>query len=174
MGRRRAGTSQAALALQDAGADFIVLCTNTMHKVADQIEAAIKIPFLHLGDATAAAVKAAGITRVALLGTDFSMSEGFYRDRLASHGLEVLIPQVADRRRVHDIIYDELCLGVVREESRQTYRQVIAELVARGARGIILGCTEIEMLIGQQDSPVPVFPTARLHCAAAIELATNP
>jgi aspartate racemase len=93
---------------------------------------------------------------------------------LASHGLEVLIPQIADRRKVHDIIYDELCLGVVTQESRQTYRQVIAELVARGAEGIILGCTEIEMLIGQQDSPVPVFPTARLHCAAAIELATNP
>jgi aspartate racemase len=158
-----------AAGLEGAGAELLVLCTNTMHKVADQIQAAISIPLLHLADATGAAVRATGLTTVGLLATGFTMEQSFYRDRLAGHGLRVLLPDSADRREVHRVIYEELCLGVVSEQSRATYRQVIERLVAAGAEGIILGCTEIELLIGAADSPVPVFPTTRLHVAAAVE-----
>ncbi|MEV0643962.1 aspartate/glutamate racemase family protein [Phytomonospora sp. NPDC050363] len=163
--------TDAARALEAGGADFVVLCTNTMHKVAGEIGAGLSIPLLHLGDATATAVKAAGVGKVGLLGTGFTMSEGFYTERIASHGLEVLVPDEADQRVVHDIIYGELCRGVVREESRAVYREVIARLVERGAGGVIYGCTEIELLVGQADSAVPVFATTRLHCEAAAELA---
>lgn len=158
----------AAAALKRAGADFLVLCTNTMHKVADQITA---LPLLHLGDATAAAVRAAGVRRVGLLGTAFTMEQDFYVDRLAGHGLDVLVPHAEDRAEVHRVIYEELVVGVVREESRQAYREVIGRLVERGAEGVILGCTEIELLVGQDDSPVPVFPTTRLHAELAVDLA---
>ena len=155
--------------LEAAGAELLVLCTNTMHKVADQVQAAVSIPLLHLADTTAAAVHAAGLSTVGLLATGFTMEQAFYRDRLAGHGLRVLIPEAADRAEVHRIIYQELCLGAVLEESRQVYREIIERLVAAGAEGIILGCTEIELLIGAEDSPVPVFPTTRLHVAAAVD-----
>ena len=160
--------ADAARGLEAAGAELLVLCANTMHKVADEVEAAINIPLLHLGDATATAVKRAGIERVGLLGTAFTMEQDFYRDRLASHGLDVFVPPAGDRAEVHRIIYDELCLGEVCEESRQIYRGVIDRLVRGGAQGIILGCTEIELLISAADSPVPVFATTRLHVEAAV------
>jgi aspartate racemase len=160
--------AEEAARLQAAGAELLVLCTNTMHKVADQVQAAVSIPLLHLADTTAAAVRAAGMRTVGLLATGFTMEQDFYRDRLAGHGLRVLVPVAADRASVHRIIYEELCLGVIREESRQLYRQVIDSLVAAGAEGVVLGCTEIELLIGAEDSPVPVFPTTRLHVEAAV------
>ena len=163
--------AEAAVALQSAGADFLVLCTNTMHKVADEIEAAVSIPFLHLGDATAAAVREAGLTSVGLLGTAFTMEQDFYRARLAEQGLHVVVPAEDDRRLVHRIIYEELCVGVINEESRQAYREVIARLCDAGAEGVILGCTEIELLIRQDDVAVPVFPTTRIHAAAAVAVA---
>jgi aspartate racemase len=158
----------AVRSLAAAGAEFLVLCTNTMHKVADQLTG---LPLLHLGDATAAAVRAEGITRIGLLGTGFTMAQPFYRDRLAGHGLDVLVPAADDRAEVHRIIYEELVVGVVRPASRRRYREVIAGLVARGAEGVILGCTEIELLVDQSDSPVPVFPTTRLHAELAADYA---
>jgi aspartate racemase len=161
--------AEEAARLQAAGAELLLLCTNTMHKVAGQVQAAVSIPLLHLADTTAVAVRKAGLTTVGLLATGFTMEQDFYRDRLAEHGLRVLIPDAADRADVHRIIYQELCLGVVREESRQLYRQVIERLVAAGAEGVILGCTEIELLIGSADSSVPVFPTTRLHVEAAVD-----
>ncbi len=167
--------AEAAKGLEAAGADLLLICTNTMHKVADQVQAAIGIPVLHLGDVTAQAVTRAGLTTVGLLGTAFTMEQAFYRDRLTNHGgLRVIVPPPQDRAEVHRIIYDELCLGVVREESRQTYRDIIARLVHAGADGVILGCTEIELLITDTDSPVPVFPTTRLHVEAAINASLTP
>jgi aspartate racemase len=129
------------------------------------------VPFLHIADTTAAAAVSAGIGVLGFLGTEFSMSDTFYKDRLAARGLKVLIPEDADRKLVHEIIYDELCLGIIKEESRKVYQQVIRKLVADGAEGIVLGCTEIELLVSQDDSPVPVFPTTRLHCEAAVDYA---
>ncbi|MFE2549336.1 aspartate/glutamate racemase family protein [Streptomyces sp. NPDC059355] len=166
----------AARRLEAAGADLVLICTNTMHKVADRVQAGISVPLLHLADATADAVKAAGLTRVGLLGTAFTMEQEFYRGRLAASGLEVRVPDPEGRALVHRVIYEELCLGIVREESRAAYQHVIEGLVAAGAQGIILGCTEIELLIGAGDSPVPVFPTARIHAEAAVEaaLSTHP
>lgn len=164
-GERLAAATQA---LRRAGADFLVLCTNTMHKVADQLTG---LPLLHLGDATAAAVQAAGIQRIGLLGTAFTMEQDFYKARLAGHGLDVLVPDADDRAEVHRIIYEELVMGVVRAESRAAYQAVIGRLVERGAEGVILGCTEIELLIGADDSPVPVFPTTRLHAELAVDYA---
>ncbi|MET7615794.1 aspartate/glutamate racemase family protein [Streptomyces sp. NPDC005408] len=161
----------AARGLQAAGADLLLICTNTMHKVAGQVEAAVSVPLLHLADATADAVRAEGLGRVGLLGTAFTMEQDFYRDRLAGHGIEVLTPDAEGRALVHRVIYEELCLGVVREESRVAYQDVIGKLVAAGAEGVVLGCTEIELLIGEKDSPVPVFPTTRLHAEAAVDAA---
>ncbi|KAF1054078.1 MAG: putative racemase YgeA [Stenotrophomonas maltophilia] len=164
--------AEAAQALRAAGAEFIVLCTNTMHKVAAAIEAAVDIPLLHIADPTAQAIRAAGHSCVGLLGTRFTMEQDFYTARLASqHGLRVLIPQVASRETVHRIIYEELCQGIVREESREAYRQVIAELVAEGAEAVILGCTEISLLVGPEDAAVPLFDTTALHARAAAEAA---
>jgi amino-acid racemase len=162
---------EAARSLETAGADFVVLCTNTMHKVADQIEAAIDIPLLHLADTTAAAIKEQDITKVGLLGTRFTMSQEFYRGRLESHGLQVVVPTPDDQAIVNDIIYQELCLGIIKPESREAYRTVIARLIDEGAQGIIYGCTEIELLVDQTDSKVPVFATTRLHCEAAADRA---
>ena len=162
--------SDAAM-LERAGAHIIVLCTNTMHLLADRIEAAIGVEFLHLGDATARAVRAAGVERVALLGTRYTMEHDFYRGRLESHGLDVVVPDTDDRTIVHDVIYDELVRGVVRAESRQRYLEVIDRLVDRGAGGVIAGCTEIELLVGADDLAVPYFPTTALHAAAAVEAA---
>ncbi|KRB42839.1 aspartate/glutamate racemase family protein [Terrabacter sp. Root181] len=161
----------AAAGLEAGGAELIVLCTNTMHKVAPAIEEAVSIPLLHIGDVTAHAVRAAGLRRVGLLATAYTMEQGFLRERLAGHGLTVLVPDADDRALVHRVIYDELCLGVVTEESRQAYREVIARLVAAGAEGVVLGCTEIELLVDQSDSHVPVFPTTRLHVEAAVTAA---
>ena len=160
-----------AEALQRAGADLVVLCTNTMHRVADQLTAVLDVPLLHIGDVTAAAVHAAGLHRIGLLGTAFTMEQPFLRDRLAATGLEVLVPGPDDRAEVHRVIYEELCLGVVRPESRTAFQQVATRLVAAGAQGIVLGCTEIELLIGADDVPVPVFPTTRLHADAAVAAA---
>ncbi|MFI6095225.1 aspartate/glutamate racemase family protein [Lentzea sp. NPDC051213] len=161
--------ADAAAQVQAGGADFLLICTNTMHKVFDQVQAALDIPIIHLGDTTAIAIRAAGLTTVGLLGTGFTMDQPFYRERLESHGLKVLLPSTEDRATVHRIIYDELCLGIVRDESRRAYQDVIARF--DGAEGIILGCTEIELLIGQADVPLPVFPTTRLHVEAAVERA---
>lgn len=161
----------AAKRLEAAGADLLVLCTNTMHKVADEIENSVSIPLVHLADTTAAAVREAGLNTVGLLGTAFTMEQDFYRSRLATHDLSVIIPDDDDRVLVHRVIYDELCRGVVSAESRQAYQRVIARLISAGAEGIVLGCTEIELLIGSGDSPVPVFPTTRLHVEAAVKLA---
>ena len=155
--------------LERAGADLLVLCTNTMHKVAPAIEAAVSVPLLHLGDATASAVRRVGLDTVGLLGTAFTMEQEFYRDRLASHGLTVLVPPADDRALVHRIIYEELCLGLVRDESRSAYLEVISRLRRAGAQGVVLGCTEIELLITQDDVAVPVFPTTRIHVEAALD-----
>lgn len=159
--------------LQAAGAECLVLCTNTMHKVADVIEAAVDVPLLHLADVTADAVRAAGLGRVALLGTRFTMQQPFYADRLRSHGIDVLVPEGEDLTLVHDVIYDELVLGVVREESRAAYVDVVRRLLDRGAQGVVLGCTEIELLIGPGDVPLPVFATTRLHALAAVDFALS-
>jgi aspartate racemase len=161
-----------ARALERAGADFIVVCTNTMHKVADAIEGAVRIPLLHIADATAAEVKARGLAKVGLLGTRFTMEQDFYRARLrARHAIEVVVPPSADREIVHRVIYDELCLGKVLEPSREEYRRIIMGLVDAGAQGIVLACTEIPMLVGAADAPVPVFDTTAIHARAAAEWA---
>lgn len=157
--------------LETAGAELVVLCTNTMHIVADRIIDAIDVPFLHIVDATTEAVIDAGISEVGLLATAFTMENDFYRDRLESHGISTLVPDEHDRTVVHRIIYDELVHGVITEDSRRTYREIIAGLVDSGARGIILGCTEIELLVRPADSPVPVFPTTALHVSAALRAA---
>ena len=161
----------AAERLSGAGAEHLLICTNTMHLMAGEVEAATGIPLLHIADPAGAAIRAAGLGKVALLGTAFTMEHGFYRDRLAQrHGLEVLVPDAADRATVHRVIYDELVAGQVNEASRQAYREVIARLVERGAEAIVLGCTEIMLLIGADDSPVPLFDTTALHAAAAVDL----
>jgi aspartate racemase len=153
--------------LQDAGAGLIVLCTNTMHRCAEAIEAAIDVPFLHLADATARAVVEAGVERVALLGTRYTMEEDFYRARLERHGLQVMVPGKADRETVHAVIYDELVQGVVSPVSKAAYLEIIGRTIERGAAGVIAGCTEIELLVGPRDVPVPFFPTTALHAQAA-------
>jgi len=161
-----------ARALAAGGAELLVLCTNTMHKVADAIAAAVDVPFVHIADTTADAVKAAGLGTVGLLATGYTMEQDFYVGRLRdAHGLEVLVPPQADRRLVHDVIYDELCVGVIDDGSREQYRRIMGELADRGAEGILLGCTEIDLLVGADDSPVPVFDTTRLHAERAVELA---
>lgn len=166
--------ADAARALERAGAELVLICTNTMHKVADQVAAAVSVPLLHLADATAVAVRAAGVRTVGLLGTAFTMEQDFYRGRLEAGGLAVLVPGADERAVVHRIIYEELCLGVVRDASREEFQRVIGRLVERGAEGVILGCTEIELLIGERHSPVPVFPTTRLHVEAALRAALAP
>jgi len=170
-GRRLA---QAARSLELAGADCIVLCTNTMHRVAPAIEEAVAIPFLHIADPTAEEIRRTGLMRVGLLGTRFTMEQEFYRQRLQDlHGIVVLVPDDADREIVHRVIYDELCVGKILDASRGHYRRIINRLVERGAQAVILGCTEISMLVGTEDSPVPVFDTTRLHARKAAEWATS-
>jgi len=164
--------AQAARSLEAAGADILVLCTNTMHKVADAIETAVNIPLFHIADPTAQEIKQAGIKKVGLLGTRFTMEQDFYRGRLRDqHQLDVLIPDDADRGIVHKIIYDELCMGLVRDASRAEYRRIIQRLVDQGAQGVILGCTEISMLVGPSDSSVPIFDTTSVHARKAAEYA---
>ena len=163
---------QAARHVQDGGADFLVLCTNTMHKTADDLEKSIQIPLLHIADATAEKIKAEGLSKVGLLGTCFTMEDDFYKGRLVDrHGLEVMVPAGEERQHVHQIIYDELCLGKIVGRSRARYREIMDNLVRGGAQGIILGCTEIGLLVGSEDSLVPVFDTTRIHAKAAVECA---
>lgn len=162
--------AEAARALEAAGADFLVLCTNTMHKVADSIEAAVAIPLFHIADPTAAEIRQAGHATVGLLGTRFTMEQAFYRDRLSErHGLGVVVPDAEDREIVHRIIYEELCLGIVKPESRAAYRRIMGKLAAQGAEAIILGCTEISLLVDQQDAEVPLFDTTAIHARMAAE-----
>lgn len=166
--------ADAARTLADAGAEAIVLCTNTMHKVADAIEAAQPRPLLHIADAAGAAIVAAGHRRVGLLGTAFTMEQPFYRARLAERfGLEVIVPDDAGRAEVHRIIYDELVRGIIRPESKARYAEVIGRLTDAGAEAIILGCTEIMLLVDQADSPVPLFDTTAIHAAAAVAFVTT-
>jgi aspartate racemase len=161
-----------AQALVAAGAELIGLCTNTMHKVADAITAAVDVPFVHIADTTAAAVRAEGLATVGLLATAYTMEQDFYVGRLREvHGLEVLVPDEGDRRIVHDVIYDELCVGRIEDASRDAYRRIMRGLADRGAQGILLGCTEIDLLVGPADSPVPVFDTTRLHAERIVEAA---
>lgn len=160
-----------AVHLVSAGAELLVLCTNTMHQVADRIEAAVEVPFLHLADTTAAAVLAAGVESVALLGTRYTMEKAFYRDRLSSHGIQVLVPDEAGRTLVHDVIYDELVRGVVSDDSRAAVLGVIDEMESMGASGVVAGCTEIELLVTAEDVSLPYFPTTRLHALAAVDAA---
>lgn len=163
---------EAARHVEDGGGDFIVLCTNTMHKTASDIERHVNIPLLHIADATAERVKAEAFSRVGLLGTRFTMEDDFYKGRLnQKHGLEVVIPSEEDRLDVHQIIYDELCLGQIRQVSKERYCEIMRNLVRQGAQGIIFGCTEIGLLVGAEDSPVPVFDTTRIHAEAAVEYA---
>jgi aspartate racemase len=158
--------------LERGGADFIVLCTNTMHKLADQIIASVNIPFLHIADATAVKIAAAGMKKIGLLGTRFTMEHDFYKGRLINNfGLDVLVPNEADRNIVHRVIYDELVQGKIVDASREEYKRIIKLLVEQGAQGIILGCTEIELLVKAEDSSAPLFPTTRIHAIAAVELA---
>jgi aspartate racemase len=165
----------AAVRLERGGADFVLLCTNTMHRMADDIAAAVDIPLLHIADPTAEKIQAAGFDRVGLLGTAFTMEQDFYKGRLEKvSGLDVLVPDADDRRVVHDIIYKELVAGEVRPESRMAYRGIIARLVARGAQAIILGCTEIMLLVSGADSTVPLFDTTTLHALAAVDRAIGP
>ncbi len=165
----------AAQRLERGGADFLLICTNTMHRMAGQVQAAVSIPLLHIADPTAERIKAQGIRRVGLLGTAFTMEQDFYKGRLQRRfGLDVLVPEAKDRAVVHRIIYDELVQGQVEPASRDAYRAVIARLVGRGAEAVILGCTEIMLLVGPSDSPVPLFDTTRIHAEAAVERALLP
>jgi aspartate racemase len=164
----------AARALEAAGADFLVLCTNTMHKVAPAIEAGVRIPLLHIADPTAEEIKRAGLSTVGLLGTRFTMEQDFYTGRLRKlHGLRVIIPRERDREIIHRVIYEELCLGRIQDESRAEYRRIMADLIGQGAEGIILGCTEISLLVDQRDASVPLFDTTRIHARKAAERALS-
>lgn len=162
----------AAQSIERAGADFVVLCTNTMHKLADEIEANIQVPFLHIADVTAEKIQSRGIQKIGLLGTRFTMEQDFYRGRLVDkHELEVLIPNEDERIVVHQVIYEELCLGIINSESRKQYIEIMSRLVDSGAEGIILGCTEIELLVQTGDTRVELFPTTRIHAEAAVDKA---
>jgi len=166
--------SDAAVKVQNAGADALLICTNTMHKVAPQIEAALNIPLLHIADATAEVLLAQGVKRVGLLGTGFTMEQNFYKGRLADKfGLDVIVPNNADRDIVHQVIYQQLCLGDIRDESRQQYLRIIDSLAAQGAEAVILGCTEIGLLVSQDDTPVPLVDTTLIHAQAAVEFALS-
>ena len=162
-----------ALRLEAAGAELIALCTNTMHRVAQDIEGSIDVPFVHIGDATGAAIRTAGVESVALLGTRYTMEQDFLRTRLEAHGVSVIVPDETDRTAVHDVIYQELVQGLIRSESKQAYLEVIERQLARGAQGIVAGCTEIELLVGPSDVEVPYFPTTRLHAMAIVDAALD-
>ena len=165
---------QVAVRLEAGGADFLVLCTNTMHKVAPALEAAVNVPLLHIADPTAERIKARGIKKVGLLGTRFTMEEDFYRGRLEKkHGLEVLVPDESDRQLIHHVIYYELCDGSLQAESRRKFRTVIEKLGQAGAQGVILGCTEIGLLVKEKDSPLPIFDTTIIHAQAAVDYALS-
>ena len=159
--------ADAAKRLEAAGADFILICTNTLHKVAPEVSKQLSVPLLHIAEAAAAKLTEAGISTVGLLGTGFTMTQTFYSDVLAKHGIRVIIPEGGDIRRVNDIIFDELCVGISKEESRKAFSRIMADLRARGAQGIVLGCTELGLLIRPEDSGLPLFDTAVIHARAA-------
>ena len=161
----------AAAKLAGAGADFLLICTNTMHKVADQVAAAIPIPLVHIAQVTADALEARGITTVGLLGTRYTMEQAFYKEKLEERGIRVLVPQAPGRELVNRVIFQELCLGQVKPASRQAFLREMDALAAQGAQGVILGCTEIGMLVSQADTAIPLFDTTRLHAQRAVELA---
>jgi aspartate racemase len=164
-----------ARSVEAGGADFVILCTNTMHKVADEVQKHIQIPILHIADATAQTIKAAGLKKVGLLGTKFTMEEDFYKGRLGQkHNLKILIPDEEEREAVHTIIYDELCMGEIKTSSKTKYMGIINRLAKKGAEGIILGCTEIGLLVKKEDTRVPLFDTTRIHAVAAVEYALQP
>jgi aspartate racemase len=165
----------AARSVEAGGADFVILCTNTMHKVADEVQKHIRIPILHIADATAQTIKATGLKKVGLLGTKFTMEEDFYKGRLVQkHNLEILIPNEEEREIVHTVIYDELCMGEIKKSSKTRYMGIINRLAKKGAEGIILGCTEIGLLVKKEDTRVPLFDTTRIHAVAAVEYALQP
>ncbi len=165
---------EAAQQLQMAGASMVLLCTNTMHKIAEDIEARISVPFLHIADAVGDRIQEKGLRQVGLLGTKFTMEQDFYRQRLANrYGLKVLVPEAAGRDRIHQIIYSELCLGDINPTSARAMQDIIAGLASQGAEGIILGCTELELLITQTLTPLPLFPTTQIHAVAAVNQALN-
>lgn len=163
--------ADAAKKLELGGADFILICTNTMHKVAPEIAAAVKVPVVHIAEATAEVLKSEGIRRVALLGTKYTMTQDFYKQKLIDAGIEVLIPGDEDVEKVNDVIFGELCLGKIRDDSRAEFSRIIAELAGRSAQGVILGCTEIGLLIAQKDSVIPVFDTTVIHAEMAARMA---
>lgn len=163
--------AKAAQNLEKAGADYILICTNTMHKVAPQIQARISVPIIHIAEATAEKLKQQGIAKVALLGTKYTMTQDFYKEKLVEAGIEVLIPDTADIETVNNVIYNELCLGTISEQSKQKYLKIIDGLSQKGAEGVILGCTEIGLLIQQRDTTLPVFDTTLIHAERAAELA---
>ncbi|WP_028281417.1 aspartate/glutamate racemase family protein [Arthrobacter sp. H5] len=163
--------ADAAVELVRGGAELLILCTNTMHKVAPAIEATVDVPFINLIHAAGATVAGRGMGTIGLLGTAFTMEQDFYRDGLAAHGLTVLTPAAADRTVVHRIIYEELCVGIVSDSSRAEYVRIIQDLSERGAEGVVLGCTEIELLISQEHTNVPLFPTTAIHAEAAVSAA---
>lgn len=163
----------AAISLENGGADFIVICTNTMHKVADSIQAKISIPILHIAEATADEIKKLGLTKVGLLGTRYTMEQDFYKSRIEANGIQVLVPEQNERDMVNKIIFDELCLGDIQQSSRDYFRNVISMLASNGAEGIILGCTEIGLLIKQEDSAVPLFDTTRIHAIESVNKALS-
>jgi aspartate racemase len=163
---------EVAQRLERGGADFLLICSNTMHKMANQVQANVTIPLLHLADATAERITAQGLTKIGLLGTRFTMEEDFYKGRLINkYGLEVIVPNADERQRVNSVIYDELCQGVIKPESKQSYIEIMDRLVEQGAQGIILGCTEITLLVSQPDATVPLFDTTAIHAEVAVEYA---
>ncbi|MDX8362580.1 aspartate/glutamate racemase family protein [Cytobacillus sp. IB215316] len=164
----------AAKCIEKGGADFLLICTNTMHKMAEDIQTAITMPVLHIADMTGEAIKQCGITKIGLLATKFTMEQEFYKGRLQSNdNIEVIVPNERERNIIHDVIYNELCLGKVRDESKRQYVEIIDKLIEQGAEGIILGCTEITMLIKEQDISVPVFDTTKIHAIKAADYAMN-
>lgn len=164
----------AARKLEASGADMLLICTNTMHTLAPQIQAGLNIPLLHIADVTAEALREKGVRQAALLGTLYTMEQSFFRERLQAHGVDMIVPDTADRQDVHDIIFDELCQGVIKESSRTRYREIMTQLTEeQGAEGIILGCTEIPLLVREEDARVPLFDTTYLHARKAVELALN-
>ncbi|TQN28489.1 aspartate racemase [Haloactinospora alba] len=169
----RAGAylAECAARLEAAGAECVILCTNTMHRVVGEVRGGVSVPVLHIADGTAGALRAAGVGTTALLGTRFTMEQDFYRDRLREHGISVTVPEAGDRELVHRTIYEELCLGTVADSSREAFERIVADLARDGAEGVVLGCTEIGLLIGRENSPVPVFDTTLLHVRAALDWA---
>ena len=165
--------AQAALSLERGGADFIVICTNTMHKVFDQVQAAVSIPILHIADATIKVVQQQKLKRIGLLGTAYTMEQDFYKGKIVQAGIDVLIPEKEERQEINRIIFSELCRGIIFEASKEYYLQAVKNLSARGCEGVIMGCTEIGLLLHQEDTNIPLFDTAEIHASSAAALALN-